>query len=144
MNSDDTTYTSDFVINKWKHQDAIPSSDFCYREPILSQRIQIFKTAGVRAKRKIESIFGIDEGIQEMVLNLAVECRQEGAHALAVRRLAELESMSLSHEMRVGTFHIFSPQEKININCLIISSQKQTWRLLSCIGVAAIVKRQRL
>lgn len=96
--------SAEFIINKWKHNDAIPSSDFNYREPILAQRLRIVSSAGIRAKRKIESIYKIDEGIQEMLLNLSSECRKEGYYNFATRYLTTLNSLILSREMKASDF----------------------------------------
>lgn len=91
----------EFLINKWKDQDAIPSSDFAYREPILAQRIAIFNSAGIRARRKIESVLEINEGIQNMLLNLIAESRKEKSFNMATRYLATLNNQVLSKEMKV-------------------------------------------
>lgn len=91
----------EFIINKWKLHDAIPCSDFIYREPILAQRITIFNLAGVRAKRKIEAVVKMSEGIQSMLLNLVSEARKEESFNLATRYLATLNSMQLSSEIKV-------------------------------------------
>lgn len=92
----------EFVINKWKYQDAIPSTDFVYREPILAQRIAIFHSAGVRAKRKIESVLNVTEGIQDMLLNLVAEAREEKNYNMATRYLAMLSRQPLSKEIQVS------------------------------------------
>lgn len=79
------------IFIKWKHHDGIPFSDFKYREPILAQRISIVKSAGVRASRKLNTLFGEQQDVlQTMLLNLASECRVEGDKNLAVRYLAAL------------------------------------------------------
>ncbi len=85
------------IFIKWKHQDDIPFSDFKYREPILAQRISIVKSAGVRASRKLNSLFGEQQDVlQTMLLNLASECRIEGNKNLAVRYLASLNAVCTS------------------------------------------------
>lgn len=83
------------IFIKWKHQDGIQFTDFKYREPILAQRISIVKSAGVRAGRKLNSLFGEQQDvIQTMLLTLASECRVEGNTNLAVRYLAQLQLVS--------------------------------------------------
>lgn len=98
---------TEFVVNKWKYQDTIPAKDFCYQEPILAQRIAIFKSVGIRAKRKIENIFKIDEGIQQMMLNVAIKCREENAPHLAERYLSTLDAMNLTNEMKVLSYYLY-------------------------------------
>lgn len=90
------------VINKWKGQDAIAPSDFIYREPILAQRVRLIEAAGVRAKRKIQSVFKSDEGIPAMILQLVSECREEGQFTFATRYLATIRAKGLSREMNVS------------------------------------------
>ncbi|KAG4079703.1 hypothetical protein HA402_009089 [Bradysia odoriphaga] len=91
----DATVPNIFI--KWKHQDGIQFTDFKYREPILAQRISIVKSAGVRAGRKLNSLFGEQQDvIQTMLLNLASECRVEGNRNLAIRYLAQLRSVCTS------------------------------------------------
>lgn len=88
-------------MNKWKDEEELPFSSFENREPILAQRIVLFNSAGVRAKRKIESFFNISEGTQEMLLNLASVCRKEGFSNLAIRYMADLHSMELPRDFQV-------------------------------------------
>lgn len=78
-------------------------AEFNCREQVLAQRIVILKTAGVRALRKIK-IF--DEqfsknGIQQMILDLGSECREEGHHNLCRGYLSTLKTMQLSKDMKV-------------------------------------------
>lgn len=90
------------IFIKWKHQDGIPFSDFKYREPILAQRISIVKSAGVRASRKLNSLFGEQQNVlQTILLNLAGECRLEGNTNLAVRYLASLSSLCTNDGSKV-------------------------------------------
>lgn len=90
------------IFIKWKHQDAIPFSDFTYREPILAQRIIIVKSAGVRASRKLKSLFGEQQDVlQSILLNLASECRLEGNKNLAIRYLASLSSVCTNDGSKV-------------------------------------------
>lgn len=97
---------AEMVINKWKGQDAIGPSDFIYREPVLAQRVRLFEAAGVRAKRKIESVCKSEDSIPAMVLQLAGECREEGHFTLATRHLATINAERLSREMTVSAFHL--------------------------------------
>lgn len=98
--SDEVSYGPEFIINKWKYQDEIASCGFSYREPILAQRVIMFGAAGLRAKRKIENVCKISDGIQQMILNLVTECREEGFFNLGERYSAKLQGMDLSREMK--------------------------------------------
>lgn len=91
------------MINKWKNQDRIASCDFKYREPILAQRVTLLESAGVRAKRKFESVSKFD-GIQQMILNLVAECREEGFLNLGERYSATLHKKNLIREMKARAF----------------------------------------
>lgn len=91
------------IFVKWKHQDGIASSDFKYKEPILAQRISIFKSAGIRATRKLNTLYGVQQDVlQTMLLDLASECRLEGNKNLAIRYLASLNSISTSEGSKVN------------------------------------------
>lgn len=95
------------VIDKWRLQDQIGCSDFKYKEPILAQRITIYKTAGLRATRKLQNKFNVRPDIlQSMLLHVATESRLEGDTNLAIRYLAVLNTMNTSNEIRVNTKHI--------------------------------------
>lgn len=76
---------------------------FSYREPILAQRIIMVQSAGVRAKRKIESVREFGASLQQMILNLIIECREEGSFNLGERYSAKLHKMKLSREMKAET-----------------------------------------
>lgn len=84
-------------MDKWKYQDQIASCGFNYREPILAQRTTMLESAGVVAKRKIEKL---NDCMQQMILNLVVECREEGAINLGERYLNTVQKMVLSSEMQ--------------------------------------------
>lgn len=101
---DDQNLGAGFVINKWKNQDQIASCGFKYREPILAQRITLLESAGVRAKRKFESVGNFSNGIQEMILNLVAECREEGFLNLGQRYSAMLHKNNLNREMKARAF----------------------------------------
>lgn len=89
----------EFIIQKWQHQDAVPSNEFSCREPILAQRIILFQLAGVRAQRKIENVCNLTNGIQQMILQLAGECRVEGCYSKSQRYLASLRELNPSRDM---------------------------------------------
>lgn len=91
----------EFIIQKWKHQDAVPSNEFICREPILAQRIILFQSAGLRAQRKIENVCNLTNGIQQMILELAGECREERCFNMSQRYLASLREMNTSREMSI-------------------------------------------
>lgn len=93
--------TTEFIIQKWKHQDAVPSNEFICREPILAQRIILFQLAGIRAQRKIENVCNLTNGIQQMILELAGECREEGCLNMSQRYLATLREMNPSRDMTI-------------------------------------------
>lgn len=107
-------HSPEFIIKKWKFQDSVPSNEFSCREPILAQRITIFKSAGTRARRKIETVYNLKDGIQQMTLNLATECREEGYQNLSQRYLSSIQNMQLTRDMKVRCFH-FSFRRKIAI-----------------------------
>lgn len=98
--TDENTCRPEFIINKWKYQDQIATCGFNYREPVLAQRVTMFQSAGVRARRKIENVCKFTEGIQQMILNLVTECREEGFTNLGNRYSCALQKMTLSREMR--------------------------------------------
>ncbi|XP_031619505.1 serine/threonine-protein kinase ATM [Contarinia nasturtii] len=103
-NSDEENYEPDFVINKWKYQDQIASCGFNYREPILAQRITLLESAGVRAKRNFEKVFKFGDGIDQMILNLVSECREEGFYNLGERYLSTLYKKKLNREMNARAY----------------------------------------
>lgn len=98
--ADEQNHGAEFVINKWKNQDQIASCGFKYREPILAQRITLLESAGVRAKRKFENVCKFGDGIQQMMLNLVAECREEGFLNLGERYSATLQKKNLNREMK--------------------------------------------
>lgn len=89
-----------FIVDKWAHQDNIQANDFKYREPIRAQRIALIRVAGIRAKRKIDSILKAD-GLQRMMLDLIGDCREEGYYNSCTRYLLMLQQLTLSKEMQV-------------------------------------------
>lgn len=68
--------------------------------------MSIVKSAGVRASRKLSSLFGGEQQdvLQTMLLNLASECRVEGNKNLAVRYLAALSSVCTNEASKVRNF----------------------------------------
>ncbi|XP_055323121.1 serine/threonine-protein kinase ATM isoform X2 [Sitodiplosis mosellana] len=102
--TDDPNHGPEFVINKWKNQDRIASCGFKYREPILAQRVTLLESAGVRAKRKFESVCKFGDGIQQMILNLVAECREEDFLNLGERYSAALHKKALNREMKARAF----------------------------------------
>lgn len=112
--------SAEMVIKKWKSQDAIAPSDFVYREPILAQRVRLFVAAGVRAKRKIQSIYKSEESIPAMVLQLVSECREEGHFTFAIRHLATIDAQRLTRDMAVSAFRIFRTNKTVDsdIQCI--------------------------
>lgn len=93
----------EFIMNKWNYQDQVSLCGFSYREPILAQRVIIVQSAGVRAKRKIENVCKFGAGLQQMILNLIAECREEGYFNLGERYSATLHKLQLSREMKADT-----------------------------------------
>lgn len=102
VNSDEATIKQ--LISKWRHQDQIASCGFNYREPILAQRVTLFESAGIRVKRKLENVCKFTDGVEQMILNLMAECRDEGIPNLSERYLSMFHNKKLSteieHEMR--------------------------------------------
>lgn len=90
----------EFIINKWNYQDQVSLCGFNYREPILAQRVIMVQSAGVRAARKIENVGKFGASLQQMILNLITECREEGFFNLGHRYSATLHKMQLSGEMK--------------------------------------------
>lgn len=93
----------EFIINKWNDQDQVSLCGFSYREPILAQRVIMVQSAGIRAMRKIANVCKFGVSLQQMILNLITECREEGYFNLGERYSATLHKMELSHEMRAET-----------------------------------------
>lgn len=73
---------------------------FSYREPILAQRVIMVQSAGIRATRKIENVGKFGTSLQQMILSLIVECREEGSFNLGERYSAALHKMQLSRELK--------------------------------------------
>lgn len=87
----------EFIINKWNQ---VSLCGFSYREPILAQRVIMVQSAGIRAMRKIGNVCKFGTSIQQMILNLMTECREEGYFNLGERYSATLHKMQLSHIMK--------------------------------------------
>lgn len=104
------------MLNKWNQQDIIPSNEFQCRESVLAQRMTLLNLAGIRARRKIENIYQISDGVQEMLLNLVKECRKEGFNNFATRYLTTLYSINPSREIKVPQTN---NNNKINIKLLL-------------------------
>lgn len=131
----------EFIIQKWKHQDAVPSNEFICREPILAQRIILFQSAGIRAQRKIESVCNLTNGIQQMILELAGECREEGCLNMSQRYLAQLREMSPSRDMTIKMLYesgklSWKIGDHVLTKQLIYAVQKE--RIMSHIPIAAL------
>lgn len=90
----------EFIINKWNYQDQVSLCGFSYREPILAQRVIMVQSAGLRAMRKIANVCKFGDSLQQMILNLIIECREEGYFNLGERYSATLHKMQLSHVMK--------------------------------------------
>lgn len=112
--TDEGSCSPEFIINKWKYQDQIATCGFNYREPVLAQRVVMFQSAGVRARRKIENVCKFTEGIQQMILNLVTECREEGFSNLGNRYSCALQKMTLSREMKAKAL---IEDAQLNWNC---------------------------
>lgn len=130
------------MLNKWKYQDSIPVSDFQYREPVLAQRIALLNSAGIRAKRKIENYCQLTDGVQEMLLKLAKDCRKEGFYNFAARYLASLYSINPSREMKVmsSTYVLYSVLLHLLFNFqahAYIEDAELNW----CIGEKSLAKK---
>lgn len=95
----------EFIINKWNHQDQVSLCGFSYREPILAQRVIMVQSAGIRAMRKIENVSKFGVSLQQMILNLIAECREEGYFNLGERYSATLHKMELSQESSMKVSH---------------------------------------
>lgn len=132
----------EFIIQKWKHQDAVPSNEFICRESILAQRIILFQSAGIRAQRKIENVCNMTNGIQEMILELAGECRQEGYLNMSQRYLASLREMN--HLSRDITIKMLFENAKLawNIGDHVLTKQLltavQNEVIISHVPIAAV------
>lgn len=70
----------------------------------MAQRIEILNSIGVRARRKVENVLEVTEGIQDMLLNLVSESIEEKKFSLATRYLAILnnQQQTLSKENKVN------------------------------------------
>ncbi|XP_050076340.1 serine/threonine-protein kinase ATM [Anopheles maculipalpis] len=71
------------MMQKWKQQDELPHSEFTLMESILSQRLSIFTTAGIRAKRN-----WIPPAVYSTLLLLIHESRLRGYDDCAIRNVA--------------------------------------------------------
>uniref|UniRef100_A0A182SU63 FAT domain-containing protein n=1 Tax=Anopheles maculatus TaxID=74869 RepID=A0A182SU63_9DIPT len=71
------------MLDKWKQQDELPHSEFTLMESILSQRLSIFSTAGIRAKRN-----WIPPAVYSTLLLLIHESRLRGYVDCAIRNVA--------------------------------------------------------
>lgn len=98
--SQDDAIGPEFIINKWNYQDQMSLCGFSYREPILAQRVTMVQSAGIRATRKIANVGKFGTSLQQMVLNLITECRDEGFFNLGERYSAELHKMQLPRELK--------------------------------------------
>uniref|UniRef100_A0A182M4G9 Serine/threonine-protein kinase ATM n=1 Tax=Anopheles culicifacies TaxID=139723 RepID=A0A182M4G9_9DIPT len=70
------------MLQKWKEQDELPHSEFTLMESILSQRLSIFSTAGIRAKRK-----WVPSAVYSTLLLLIHESRLRGYEDCAIRNV---------------------------------------------------------
>lgn len=106
VNNDEATIKQ--LISKWKHQDGIASSGFNYREPILAQRVVLFESAGIRVKRKLDNVCKFTDGVEQMILNLVAECREEGflnkGERYSLMFHKKKLSVEIEHEMRARGF----------------------------------------
>lgn len=70
----------------------------------------MLRVVSIRAGRKIESVCPVNECIQEILLNLASECRSEGCTNLAERYIQQLGEMSsdMLNDMKVNQLLTFS------------------------------------
>ncbi|XP_053675584.1 serine/threonine-protein kinase ATM [Anopheles nili] len=83
------------LLNRWNQQDALPCSDFALMERLLSQRLSIFKTAGVCAKRQ-----WIPAATYSTLLRLIHESRLRGYNDCALRNIALTEKLDLPANVR--------------------------------------------
>uniref|UniRef100_A0A182Y8C8 Serine/threonine-protein kinase ATM n=1 Tax=Anopheles stephensi TaxID=30069 RepID=A0A182Y8C8_ANOST len=71
------------MLHRWKQQDELPHSEFTLLECILSQRLSIFSTGGIRAKRS-----WIPPAVYSTLLLLIHESRLRGVVNCAIRNVA--------------------------------------------------------
>ncbi|XP_052895209.1 serine/threonine-protein kinase ATM [Anopheles moucheti] len=70
------------TLQKWKEQDDLPHSEFSLMECILSQRLSILSTAGVRSKRQ-----WVQPAVYSTLLLLIHESRLQGYDDCAIRNV---------------------------------------------------------
>ncbi|XP_041787595.1 uncharacterized protein LOC121602901 isoform X1 [Anopheles merus] len=78
------------LLNRWREQDELPHSEFTLLETILSQRLSIFSTAGIRAKRK-----WVPPAVYSTLLLLIHESRLRGFVDCAVRNVVLIGKQEL-------------------------------------------------
>lgn len=89
------------IFEKWQQQDQMPYSDFKYREQMLAQRLTLFNLAGIRATRKLQSFYCVEQVSHSTILNLLKLARKEGHYDVATRYLAMLHQLDLSADIKV-------------------------------------------
>uniref|UniRef100_A0A182P1P5 Serine/threonine-protein kinase ATM n=1 Tax=Anopheles epiroticus TaxID=199890 RepID=A0A182P1P5_9DIPT len=78
------------MLERWREQDELPHSEFSLLETILSQRLSIFNTAGIRAKRK-----WIPPAVYSTLLLLIHESRLRGFVDCAIRNVVLIGKLEL-------------------------------------------------
>ncbi|KAL1384592.1 hypothetical protein pipiens_000408, partial [Culex pipiens pipiens] len=84
------------LLQKWVQQDKLTYSDFSFMELILSQRLAILKTAGIRAKRT-----WAPDAMHHAAFQLIHEARVTGHHDVAAANIcAMMNNQNLSENVK--------------------------------------------
>lgn len=67
----------------------------------MAQRVTLFESAGVRIKRKFDNVCKFTDGVEQMILNLVAECREEGFFNLGERYSSIFHRKKLAAEIEV-------------------------------------------
>ncbi|XP_055632335.1 serine/threonine-protein kinase ATM [Toxorhynchites rutilus septentrionalis] len=83
------------LIQKWNDQDKLPYSDFAGMEVILTQRVTILKTAGIRATRT-----WVPDTLNQARFHLIHEARTTGHHDVAMANICSMIRQPLSEDVK--------------------------------------------